>query len=119
MHCYMKSYKNQAIKKKHNENNYILTADDDHDIVRLIEQASCRQIALAPCFYRPIYGITTNQDHCSFVLAEIKMPRMDGYEICDLSTMSISLLVFAAAIAAITGFGVVGIANGQESNSTT
>lgn len=81
MHSYMKGQKDQANTEKHNKKNYILPVDDYTDIVRLIEQALSKHGLRVSVFTDPFMAlehIRTNQNHCSFVLSDIRMPGMNG-----------------------------------------
>jgi DNA-binding NtrC family response regulator len=62
---------------------YILAVDDDHDIVRLIEQALSKHGFKVSSFTDALMALDyfqTNYNNCSLVLSDIRMPGMNGYE---------------------------------------
>jgi DNA-binding NtrC family response regulator len=64
-------------------NKYILAVDDDHDIVRLIEQALSKHGFKVSSFTDALMALDyfqTNYNNCSLVLSDIRMPGMNGYE---------------------------------------
>ncbi|HJT47794.1 MAG TPA: response regulator [Nitrososphaeraceae archaeon] len=63
---------------------YILVVDDDHDIVRLIEQALSKHGFKVSSFTDALLALDyfqTNYKNCSLVLSDIRMPGINGYEL--------------------------------------
>ena len=75
----MKGQRDQA-----SNNRYILAVDDDHDIVRLIEQALSRQGLKVSAFTDPIMALEHFKINCkdyTMILSDIRMPGINGYEL--------------------------------------
>ena len=66
-------------------NKYILAVDDDPNIVKLIEQALHRQGLKVSAFTEPVMALQDfriNCKDCTMILSDIRMPDMNGNELC-------------------------------------
>jgi CheY-like chemotaxis protein len=66
------------------DNKFILVVDDEYDVANLVKESLQKNGSKVSVFTDPVMAIEDpkiNCKDCSLIMSDIRMPRMNGYEL--------------------------------------